>query len=78
MVYRYFPVSATQEILDEWRPKLCPFNTQDMCQALESLMLFLPMNVPPEYGPQTYNLWLKEMLNLWDTCHNSPPWENVR
>lgn len=73
----YFPIEATQEILDEWRPKLCPFSVRDMAQAVDALSLFLPTCVKPEYASQTYGLWLKEMMDLWNTCHNSSTWENV-
>ena len=46
---RYFSVEATQEMLDEWRPLLCPFDVK-MSEGLFYLELFLPTLVyPHEY-----------------------------
>lgn len=37
----YFPVSATQEMLDEWRPLLCPFDVTNI-KAVHYFEYFLP------------------------------------
>lgn len=46
-VRSYFPESATQEMLDEWRPLLCPFDVT-MQKAIGYFELFLPTIMPPE------------------------------
>ncbi len=46
-VHSYFPESATQEMLDEWRPLLCPFDVT-MQKAIGYYELFLPTIMPPE------------------------------
>ena len=43
----YFPVESTQEMLDEWRPLLCPFD-ESMNKGIAYLDLFLPTLLPPE------------------------------
>lgn len=75
--YRYFPASATQEILDEFRPKLCPFDSTKITNAIQYLELFLPNAVKPEEADISYKLWFEEFMSLWDVCHNSGAWENV-
>ena len=45
---RYFPVSATQEMLDEWRPLLCPFDVTNI-KAIHYFEYFLPTDLPPEH-----------------------------
>lgn len=25
----------------------------------------------------SFRLWFQEFLDLWDSCHNTPPWEAV-
>uniref|UniRef100_A0A673LWV1 Proteasome activator complex subunit 4A-like n=1 Tax=Sinocyclocheilus rhinocerous TaxID=307959 RepID=A0A673LWV1_9TELE len=44
---RYFPESATQEMLEEWRPLMCPFDVT-MQKAMGYFELFLPTTLPPE------------------------------
>jgi len=39
----YFPSESTQEMLEEWRPLLCPFDVTIM-KGLQYLELFLPTN----------------------------------
>ncbi|XP_076268331.1 proteasome activator complex subunit 4-like isoform X1 [Rhynchophorus ferrugineus] len=72
----YFPASATQEILDEFRPKLCPFNNSEISEAIRYLELFLPSAMKPEETDIGYKLWLNEFMNLWEVCHNAGTWEN--
>lgn len=44
---RFFHEDATQEMLDEWRPWLCPFDML-VIGGLQCLELFLPTSLPPE------------------------------
>lgn len=74
---RYFPASATQEMLDEFRPQLCPFNSANMMSALAYLEMFLPICVKPEEAPISYGLWFEEFMDLWNVCHNASSWERV-
>lgn len=45
--FRYFHEDATQEMLDEWRPWLCPFDMY-VIGGLQCLDYFLPTSLPPE------------------------------
>ncbi|XP_028809979.1 proteasome activator complex subunit 4B isoform X2 [Denticeps clupeoides] len=70
----YFPVSATQEMLDEWRPLLCPFDVT-MQKAISYFELFLPTIMPPEEHGQGFMLWFDELMGLWVSVQNLPSWE---
>ncbi|XP_062859085.1 proteasome activator complex subunit 4B isoform X2 [Trichomycterus rosablanca] len=70
----YFPKSATQEMLDEWRPLLCPFDVT-MQKAISYFELFLPTIMPPELHHKGFNLWFDEMMSLWVSVQNLPSWE---
>ncbi|XP_077865747.1 proteasome activator complex subunit 4-like [Saccoglossus kowalevskii] len=70
----YFPLESTQEMLDEWRPLLCPFDVT-MSKGVGYMEMFLPTTLPPEHHDKGFRLWLDEMLNLWDATHSSPSWE---
>lgn len=70
----YFPVEATQEMLDEWRPLLCPYDVTHI-KAMNSFEYFLPTNLPLSHHDRGFKLWFKEFIDLWDCCHNTPPWE---
>ena len=71
----YFPVECTQDILDEFRPYLCPFDT-GMSKGLNYLELFLPTVVTkPDEVSKGFKLWLEEMMTIWDCNPNSPSWE---
>ncbi|CAH1108407.1 unnamed protein product [Psylliodes chrysocephalus] len=72
----YFPASVTQEILDEFRPKLCIFNHTEMASTIRYLELFLPNSMKAEEADQSYKLWFEELMNLWDTCQDDSTWEN--
>lgn len=77
VVARYFEPSATQEMLDLWRPLLCPFDPAALQRTFGFLDWFLPtLHLPHEAG-LGYELWFNEFMDLWKTCHNSPPWESV-
>ncbi|KAK5608897.1 Proteasome activator complex subunit 4B [Crenichthys baileyi] len=70
----YFPVSATKEMLDEWRPLLCVFDMV-MQKAVSNMELFLPTIMPPEEHSQGFQLWFDELMNLWMSLQNQPSWE---
>ncbi|TRY59018.1 hypothetical protein DNTS_012403 [Danionella cerebrum] len=70
----YFPVSATQEMLDEWRPLLCPFDAS-MHKAISYFQLFLPTLMPPEQHERGFKLWFDELMNLWVSLQALPAWE---
>ncbi|KAK3093564.1 hypothetical protein FSP39_017345 [Pinctada imbricata] len=71
----YFPESATEEMLNEWRPLLCPFDVTNI-KAVHYLEHFLPTNLPATKQHLGYMLWFDEMINLWDSYHNTPTWES--
>lgn len=47
-VCSYFPLEATQEMLDEWRPLLCPYDIT-IIKGLGYFENFLPTKLPPEH-----------------------------
>lgn len=77
VTFRYFPPSATQEILDEFRPKLCPLDSTEITTAIEYLGKFLPICVKPELAAVSYELWFKEFMDLWQISFTACYWENV-
>ncbi|XP_013404552.1 proteasome activator complex subunit 4 [Lingula anatina] len=74
MARPYFSVESTQEMLEEWRPLMCPFDTT-MGKAMKYFELFLPTMLPPEHHDKGFRLWFEEFMNLYDSAHNSPSWE---
>lgn len=60
----HFPVEATQEMLDEWRPMLCPFSVS-IQKAVTYLNLFLPTTLPPEHHNRGFKLWFDEVMQMW-------------
>ncbi|KAK5647619.1 hypothetical protein RI129_002511 [Pyrocoelia pectoralis] len=72
----YFPVEVTQEILDEFRPHLYPYDGTQTASAINYLEFFLPIVTPLEKKHLGYELWLEELLKLWEVCHNANLWEN--
>ncbi|MEQ2172955.1 Proteasome activator complex subunit 4A, partial [Goodea atripinnis] len=70
----YFSETATQEMLDEWRPLLCPFDVT-MQRAISYFELFLPTTLPPELHHKGFKLWFDELINLWVSVQNLPSWE---
>uniref|UniRef100_A0A672JBZ7 Proteasome activator subunit 4a n=1 Tax=Salarias fasciatus TaxID=181472 RepID=A0A672JBZ7_SALFA len=70
----YFSESATQEMLDEWRPLLCPFDVT-MQRAISYFELFLPTTLPPELHHKGFKLWFEEFISLWMSVQNLPSWE---
>ena len=49
----YFSATATQDILDEFRPWLCPFDSA-FSDAMCYLDLFLPVHLPPDLHEQGF------------------------
>uniref|UniRef100_A0A8C9TJ04 Proteasome activator subunit 4 n=1 Tax=Scleropages formosus TaxID=113540 RepID=A0A8C9TJ04_SCLFO len=70
----YFRESSTQEMLEEWRPLLCPFDVT-MQKAIGYLELFLPTLLPPESHHKGFKLWFNELMDLWMSVQNLPGWE---
>ncbi|XP_054158581.1 proteasome activator complex subunit 4B-like [Oppia nitens] len=70
----YFSVASTAEMLDEWRPALCPFDTE-MIKAAAYMELFLPTSLPPEHHDQGFRLWFDELMSIWTAAQNTPAWE---
>ncbi|KAM6956793.1 proteasome activator complex subunit 4A [Aplochiton taeniatus] len=70
----YFPECATQEMLEEWRPLLCPFDVT-MQRAISYFELFLPTTLPPDLHHKGFKLWFHEMISLWVSVQNLPGWE---
>uniref|UniRef100_A0A8C4GY46 Proteasome activator complex subunit 4 n=1 Tax=Dicentrarchus labrax TaxID=13489 RepID=A0A8C4GY46_DICLA len=72
----YFSESSTQEMLDEWRPLLCPFDVT-MQRAIGYFELFLPTTLPPELHHKGFKLWFDELISLWVSVQNLPSWEHL-
>ncbi|OXU20844.1 hypothetical protein TSAR_014413 [Trichomalopsis sarcophagae] len=72
----YFPAKATQQILDELRPKLCPLDIQTMKMTIKLLQWFLPVQLPVEQHAIGHELWLHNFMKLWEVCNNTHYWEN--
>lgn len=60
----HFPLEATQEMLDEWRPLLCPYDGS-IQKAVTFMNLFLPTTLPPEHHDKGFKLWFDEVMQLW-------------
>lgn len=57
------------------RPYLCPFDP-GMAKGLNYLELFLPTVVTRDDEISCgFQLWLDELLSIWDSNPNSPSWE---
>jgi len=61
----YFSVEATKEMLEEWRPWLCPFDGVVFNKAMKYLHNFLPTKLPPESHASGFKLWFDEMISMW-------------
>ncbi|XP_061414922.1 proteasome activator complex subunit 4 isoform X2 [Lethenteron reissneri] len=70
----YFSDKSTAEMLDEWRPLLCPFDVT-MQKGISYFELFLPTSLPPERHHKGFRLWFDEFVGIWDSVHNLPQWE---
>uniref|UniRef100_A0A8B9PYW3 Proteasome activator subunit 4 n=1 Tax=Apteryx owenii TaxID=8824 RepID=A0A8B9PYW3_APTOW len=71
---KYFPEDATEEMLDEWRPLMCPFDVT-MQKAITYFELFLPTTLPPDLHHKGFKLWFDEFIGLWVSVQNLPQWE---
>ncbi|KAL8607379.1 hypothetical protein ACOMHN_024404 [Nucella lapillus] len=71
----YFSDESTQEMLEEWRPLLCPFDVT-VIQGLSYFELFLPTSLPPEKHHMGFKLWLQELQDMWYSFRNCPTWES--
>ncbi|KAG8123071.1 hypothetical protein E2320_018500 [Naja naja] len=60
----YFPESATAEMLDEWRPLMCPFDVT-MQKAITYFELFLPTTLPPECHHKGFKNSSLHLVNLF-------------
>lgn len=60
----HFPIEATQEMLDEWRPMLSPFSAS-IQRAVTYMNLFLPTTLAPEHHGKGFKLWFDEIMQLW-------------
>ena len=47
LIFRYFSEDSTQEMLDEWRPLMCPYDVT-FGKAMFYFSLFLPTTLSPE------------------------------
>ncbi|XP_068688324.1 proteasome activator complex subunit 4-like isoform X1 [Montipora foliosa] len=70
----YFSEESTQEMLDEWRPLLCPYDIT-FGKAMFYFSLFLPTTLPPERHDKGFKLWFDELLGIWQSCTNNARWE---
>ncbi|KAG8177101.1 hypothetical protein JTE90_015245 [Oedothorax gibbosus] len=73
---RYFPVESTKEILEEFRPYMCPFDSE-MSKAMNYFELLFTTTLPPSEHHLGFKLWFDELIELWQHWHNIPVWENV-
>ncbi|UJR08489.1 hypothetical protein I4U23_012756 [Adineta vaga] len=70
----YFTLTATREILDEFRPQLY-FNDWTIMETMKILQMILPVNLPPAMHDHGYKLWLNEFFEIWNTLYNRTVWE---
>ncbi|CAF0736207.1 unnamed protein product [Didymodactylos carnosus] len=70
----YFSATSTQEMLDEFRPYLCPFDSA-FSDAMRVFELFLPVHLPPQLHDNGFKLWLHEFLGIWESVYSNPVWE---
>jgi len=47
LIFRYFSEDSTQEMLDEWRPLMCPYDVT-FSKAMFYFSLFLPTTLSPD------------------------------
>ena len=70
----YFPLNATHEMLEEWKPWLCAYDTK-MQDAFTMMDSFLPTDLPPEVAKtHGYGLWLDDIVKLWLTSPSKFGW----
>ncbi|XP_045481935.1 proteasome activator complex subunit 4-like isoform X2 [Harmonia axyridis] len=72
----YFPASATQDILNKYKPQMCPLDDSEMLLCICALDALLPTCVKAEEAAVSYELWFSEFMSLWNSCRNDCSWEN--
>eukprot|EP00038_Savillea_parva_P004886 m.144688 g.144688 ORF g.144688 m.144688 type:complete len:1888 (+) comp11603_c0_seq2:145-5808(+) len=72
---RFFPATATAEILDEMSPMLCPHD--EVCfRAAAFLSLLLPTNgASPAASSPHFLGWFERLLTVWGWVRNTPDWD---
>jgi proteasome activator subunit 4 len=70
----YFDVNATQEMLNEWRPMMCLFDTA-LNDAFMLFKLFLPTILYEHELRFGFELWAFEFLDFWSTFNTRQYWE---
>lgn len=75
--YSYFPIESTKEMLEEWKPLLCPFDTS-MLDGMDYFGEFLPTLMFPEHFNHGYKLWFDELLHIWLESRNNNQLDEVR
>ncbi|XP_054706567.1 LOW QUALITY PROTEIN: proteasome activator complex subunit 4-like [Uloborus diversus] len=71
----YFSVDSTQEILDEFRPYMCPFDS-GFARVVNYFESLLCTTLPPSEHDKGFRLWFDELMTMWQQWHNIPGWEN--
>ena len=66
--------SAPQEMLEEWRPLMCPFDVT-MAKAISYFEMFLPTFNSFDRRDTTFDLWFEELMAFWEACPNLPLFE---
>jgi hypothetical protein len=70
---RFFPESATAEILEAFRPLMCPHDIS-IFKGQGLLCLLLPTNRKHD-KPAPYHLWFDEFIAMWPWIENMPSWD---
>ena len=70
----YFGANVTQEMLEEWRPLMCPFDVT-MAKAISYFEMFLPTFNSIDRRDTTFDLWFDELMAFWEACPNLPLFE---
>ncbi|XP_044747476.1 proteasome activator complex subunit 4-like [Coccinella septempunctata] len=72
----YFPASDTQDMLNKYKPQMCPLDDSEMLLSISALDALLPTCVKAEEASISYDLWFPEFMTLWNSCRNDCAWEN--
>ncbi|CAF3616295.1 unnamed protein product [Rotaria sordida] len=70
-----FEAQTTQEILDELRPRICPFDSS-FVNTIKMFTLLLPVNLPPDLHNQGFKLWLAEFFGIWANIQKTSAWKS--
>ena len=60
-IFSYFSEESTQEMLDEWRPLMCPYDVT-FGKAMFYFSLFLPTTLHPEKHDQGYKYGFNDLM----------------